>query len=61
MCCAAQDLLLLRADATALSVSGRTPAQMAQSSGSARITELLDEHAAALRARAPRDDGEDSE
>ena len=61
MCCAAQDLLVLRADTTAVGLSGRTAVQMAQSSGSVRIQELLEEHAAALRARPPREDGEDTD
>ena len=54
-CCAAQDLLALGADVNRTSSSGRTAVQMAESSGSAQIRELLAEHMAAARRRPDRE------
>jgi hypothetical protein len=57
-CCAAQELLAMRADTNLLSSSGRSAFQMAQLSGSHVIQDLLSAHTAALRVRSPRDDAD---
>jgi hypothetical protein len=53
---AAQELLVMRADVNILSSAGRTAFQMAQSSGSQVIQDLMAAHAEAARQRSPRDD-----
>ena len=58
-CCAAQDLLAMQADTNILSSAGLSAFQMAQSSGSQVIQDLMTAHAEAARRRSPRDD-EDS-
>ena len=49
----------MRADTAILSATGRSPFQMAQSSGSQAIQDLMTAHTEAARRRSPRTD-EDS-
>ncbi len=50
----------VRADPAREAGNGRTPRQMAESSGSQPIKELMDEFAEAQRRREPADDDEDA-
>ena len=51
-----QELLEMQADPAREAANGRTPRQMAETSGSEPIRLLLEERAAAVRRRAERDE-----